>query len=67
MVIGARVARVSISKTASLVGFRKYCDQAKTSRKKGTCGREQVIDERGQRRMSRMVRTNRRCNQAICS
>ena len=40
--------------------YREWYDEQRTSSQRQTCGRKQLIDERGRRRMARMVQANRR-------
>ncbi|XP_066446532.1 copper transport protein ATOX1 isoform X1 [Eleutherodactylus coqui] len=69
-IIGARLAGASISETANLVGFsratvsrvyREWYKRGKTSSERGACGRKQLVDESGQKRMSQIVESNSRC------
>ncbi len=73
MIIGARRAGLSISKTADLLGFscttisRVYreCSEkefiiSKISSERQLCGWKYLVDVRGQRRMGRLVRDERK-------
>ncbi len=65
MVAGARRAGLSISKTADLLGFsrttisRVYREE-KISSEQQLCGGKCLVDVRGQRRMGRLVRDDRK-------
>ncbi len=65
MVVGARQAGLSISKTIDILGFspttisrvyREWYEKEKISSERQLCGWKCLVDVRGQRRMSRLVR-----------
>ncbi len=69
MVVGARRAGLSISKTADLLEcscttisrvYRKWSEKEKISSERQLCGRKCLVDVRGQRRMGRLVRDDRK-------
>ncbi len=69
MVVGDRRAGLSISKTADLLVlssttisrvYREWSEKEKISSEWQLCGRKCLVDFRGQRRMSRLVRDDRK-------
>ncbi len=69
MVVGARRFGLSISKTAELLVFshttisrnyREWSEKEKISCERQLCGRKCLVDVRGQRRMGRLVRDDRK-------
>ncbi len=69
MVVGARRTGLSISKNTDLLGFshttisrdyRERSEKEKISCERQLCGRKCLVDVRGQRRMGRLVRDDRK-------
>ncbi len=69
MVVGTRRTGLSISETADLLGFshttisridREWSEKEKISSERQLCGWKCLVDVRGQRRMGRLVRDDRK-------
>ncbi len=69
MFAGARWAGLSISKTADLLGFshttismdyREWSEKERIYSERQLCGQKFLVDVRGQRRMGRLVRDDRK-------
>ena len=68
-IVMARQLDQSIAETARLVGcsrsvvvsiYRQWSEEGQTTNRRQGVGRQRLIDVRGQRRLSRLVRTDRR-------
>lgn len=69
LVVGARRAGLSVSETAELLGFSRttvsrvfteWREKEKTSSERHFCGRKRLVNEKGQRRMARLVQADRK-------
>ncbi|XP_072534497.1 uncharacterized protein [Salminus brasiliensis] len=67
MIVGARRAGCSVSKTADTLGFsrttvsrvfREWNQKQKTTTNRRSCGRKPLVDEGGQKRMAKIVQAN---------
>lgn len=71
MIVGARSVGASISKTAGLVKcsraavvnvYREWTTTQKTGSQRRACGRHRLLDARSERRLAKIVRTNRKAS-----
>ena len=69
VVVGVRGTGLSVSRTATLLGFsystashvyQEWSTTQRTSSQQQASSRKRLIDERGQRRLTRIVQSNRR-------
>ena len=69
MVVGAKHTGLSVSRTATLLGFscstfsrlyQEWSTTQRTSSQRQVSSRKRLIDESGQRRLTRIVQSNRR-------
>ena len=76
MIAGARRGGLSISETADLVGFsgttisrvcREWCRTQKASSEQQFCGQKHLVNERGQRRRARLVKSDRKVTEGVWS
>jgi hypothetical protein len=73
MIVDATHDDSSISETAALLGllrttvsrvYREWCDKQNTFSEREFCGQKHLVNERGQRRMSRLIQANRKATNA---
>ena len=73
MIVGATHGDSRISETAVFLGFlcttisivyREWCDKQNTFSERQFCGQKHLVNERGQRRMSRLIQANRKATNA---
>jgi hypothetical protein len=73
MIVDGTHGDSSISETAALLGFlrttvsrvyREWCYKQNTFSERHFCGQKHLVNERGQKRMSRLIQANRKATNA---